>query len=136
MTNSTAISANLPQRDPIKEKSFTDELPQVPPRTFELALVLGGTVSAGAYTAGALELLVQALDAFYEEFDGKPPHEVNVQLAAGSSGGAVCASILGVSLNRNFAHVGGPGSPPDQSVLNREGAGPSDNKFWDLGVRP
>lgn len=27
---------------------------------FQLALVLGGTVSAGAWTAGALDLLVQA----------------------------------------------------------------------------
>jgi hypothetical protein len=32
------------------------------PNTFELAFVLGGTVSAGAYTAGAVDFLIEALD--------------------------------------------------------------------------
>ena len=36
----------------------------VAPRSFELALVLGGTVSAGAYTAGAIDFLAEALDCF------------------------------------------------------------------------
>ena len=34
------------------------------PRPSEFALVLGGTVSAGAYTAGAVDFLIEALDCF------------------------------------------------------------------------
>ncbi len=133
MNDNDRVSANFPQRDPAKAKVFTDGVPAVPPKTFELGLVLGGTVSAGAYTAGALELLVQALDDFYGRFKGNPPHAIKLRLAAGSSGGAVCAAILGLSLNRNFTHVG-DGAPPDQNALNVDGAGPADNKFWDLWV--
>ncbi len=40
------------------------DVPDPPPRTFEFALVLGGTVSAGAYTAGAVDFLIEALDCF------------------------------------------------------------------------
>jgi predicted patatin/cPLA2 family phospholipase len=42
---------------------FPAVIPDPPPGTFELGLVLGGTVSAGAYTAGALDFLLQALEA-------------------------------------------------------------------------
>jgi len=45
------------------QKWFLDTSP-VPDKTFELALVLGGTVSAGAYTAGALDFLIEALDCW------------------------------------------------------------------------
>jgi hypothetical protein len=117
-----------PQLDPAKQALFSAPDP-VPPQTFELGLVLGGTVSAGAYTAGALDLLVQALDAFHGWTDQPVPHQVKLRLSAGSSGGAVCSSILGVSLNRTFSHVDG-----DQATLNVEGAGPADNKLWDIWV--
>ena len=40
------------------------DAPTVPDGTFEFALVLGGTVSAGAYTAGAVDFLIEALDCF------------------------------------------------------------------------
>ncbi len=45
-------------------KWFIDYPLVPPPNTFELALVLGGTVSAGAYTAGALDFLIEALDSW------------------------------------------------------------------------
>jgi len=117
---------NTPTLDPDKQAMFGPP-PQVNDQTFELGLVLGGTVSAGAYTAGALDILIQALDEWYAQADA--PHKVNVRLAAGSSGGAVCSAIFGLSLSKNFTHVSGT-----QATLNVEGAGPSDNKFWDLWV--
>jgi len=42
------------------------DVPEVPDGTFdnEFALVFGGTVSAGAYTAGAIDFLIEALDCF------------------------------------------------------------------------
>lgn len=115
--------------DPDKQALFPPKTNDPPARTFELGLVLGGTVSAGAYTAGALDLLVQAIDDFYARNDGKPPHSVKLSLAAGSSGGAVCAALLGATLNRRFPHLTGA-----QSQLNVDGAGPADNPFWDLWV--
>jgi len=131
---SGAVSANLPKPDPAKQKVFLDGVPPVPPNTFELGLVLGGTVSAGAYTAGALDLLVQALDDYYARFGGAPPHAIKLRLAAGSSGGAVCASILGVSINRTYSHLSTADAPANQAGLNQAGGGPAENKFWDLWV--
>ncbi len=119
----TTIPAALCQLDPDKTKLFA--APADPaPQTFELGLVLGGTVSAGAYTAGALDLLVQALDAFHAWNASNPPHKVILRLAAGTSGGAVCAAILGVSLNRQFAHATG----------NAQQADPAGNMLWDLWI--
>ena len=41
-------------------KYFPAKTRDVPPGTFELGLVLGGTVSAGAYTGGVLDFLIEA----------------------------------------------------------------------------
>src|SRR5215813_1819894 len=49
--------------------------------TFELGPVLGGTVSAGAYTAGALDYLLEALEAWHDTAD--PLHRVVIKMAAG-----------------------------------------------------
>ena len=54
------------------QKWFLDD-PKVPDETFELALVLGGTVSAGAYTAGALDFLIEALDCWEAARAGGDP---------------------------------------------------------------
>jgi hypothetical protein len=40
-------------------------------RTFELAVVMAGAISAGAYTAGVMDFLFEALDA-YEDAKRKP----------------------------------------------------------------
>src|SRR5262245_47377878 len=88
------------QRTDLFPPDIADPLPQ----TFELALVLGGTVSAGAYTAGALDFFIEALAAFQAS---QPPHRIVVKLAGGSSGGAVCAAILGLASSRDIVHVSG-----------------------------
>ena len=115
--------------DPNKQALFPPKTDDPLHGTFEIGLVLGGTVSAGAYTAGALDLLMQAVDDFYARNGSNPPHKIKLTLAAGSSGGAVCAAILGETLNRRFTHVSAP-----QWQLNANGAGPADNPFWDLWV--
>ena len=49
----------------------------VPVGSFEIALVLGGTVSSGAYTAGVLDFLVEALDAWVKLRDaGGAVHQI------------------------------------------------------------
>ncbi|HEY1722630.1 MAG TPA: patatin-like phospholipase family protein [Magnetospirillaceae bacterium] len=76
--------------------------------TFELALVLGGTVSAGAYTAGVLDFLIEALDAWAAR-RGKDPaaptHNVHLKVVAGTSGGGVNAAILTRALAYSFPPV-------------------------------
>ncbi len=62
--------------------------------TFQIALVLSGTVSAGAYTAGVLDFLTEALDAWYQAFRGDPPHNIEIKAVAGNSGGAKTALLL------------------------------------------
>jgi hypothetical protein len=87
-------------------KWFID-VPDVAPGTFEFALVLGGTVSAGAYTAGAVDFLIEALDCFSEaQQQGEaPPHKVLLKLIAGTSGGGVNAAIAARTLAFQYPHA-------------------------------
>lgn len=82
---------------------------------FEFGLVLGGTVSAGAYTAGVLDFLVQALDEWAAaKAAGKPnipKHDVTLSAIAGTSGGAVNGAMLLRLLGRNDPRGADPGNP-------------------------
>jgi len=95
--------------------------------TFELGLVLGGTVSAGAYTAGALDFLLEALEGWHAD---SPPHKVVIKTVAGSSGGAVCAAILGLLSGRKVPHVKSDVTPPGQE----DNPTPTNNPLWDLWI--
>jgi len=82
----------------------------VAPNTFEIALVLGGTVSAGAYTAGVLDFLIEALDAWTDLRDGPngrtvSRHKVVIRIITGTSGGGVNAAIAARALAYDFPHV-------------------------------
>ncbi|MBC7905675.1 MAG: patatin-like phospholipase family protein [Rhodospirillaceae bacterium] len=72
--------------------------------TFELALVMGGTVSAGAYTAGVVDFLFQALDAWAADPEG-PNHRTVLKVVSGSSGGAVCGALTSVLTGYQFPHT-------------------------------
>lgn len=88
--------------------------------TFEVALVLGGTVSAGAYTAGFLDKLIEALDAWYvakKKGEDVPSHDVRLRMASGASGGGVCAAILARALAFSFPHIS-PTSPEAERNRN------------------
>jgi Patatin-like phospholipase len=88
-------------------KWFID-YPLVPPNTFELALVLGGTVSAGAYTAGALDFLIEALDSWTEQRENDtaiPQHNVVLRVITGTSGGGVIAAIAARAFNFDFPSI-------------------------------
>jgi hypothetical protein len=58
---------------------------------FEIGLVLAGNVSAGGYTAGVLDYLIEACDAWTRAKDDgdpeMPTHEVIISTIAGASGG-------------------------------------------------
>lgn len=74
-----------------------------------LGLVLNGTVSAGAWTAGALDALIEALDAWHELKQADPStsqhqHQVRLEIVGGASGGAVCAAIFAKAVLSDFPH--------------------------------
>lgn len=77
------------------------------PHTFEIGLVLAGAVSAGAYTAGIIDYLVEKLEAFeaYKKAHAGentcPKHKVVIKVISGASAGA----MTGVLATANFAGI-------------------------------
>src|SRR5947207_12897924 len=104
----------VPPGDTEIQKWFLD-VPAVEPGVFEFALVLGGTVSAGAYTAGAVDFLVEALDCLSKaQHEGRAPqHKVRLKLIAGTSGGGVNAENAARALAHEYPHAPrGPATVP------------------------
>jgi len=75
--------------------------------TFELGLVMAGAISAGAYTAGVIDFLLQALEEWQQLKDkGEgPPHEVKIRVMSGTSAGGMTAAITAAMLNGSFSPV-------------------------------
>ena len=78
-------------------------------REFQIALALSGAISAGAYTAGVFDFLIQALDEWENARTGKylekgddpgtiPNHFVGIKAMSGASAGAIAAAIGAVAL--------------------------------------
>lgn len=68
-----------------------------PDKTFHLGLCMAGSISAGAYTAGVMDYLFEALNNWYDQ-KGKgdpsvPDHDVLIDVFGGSSGGGITAAI-------------------------------------------
>lgn len=107
--------------------------------SFEIALTMAGAVSGGAYTAGVLDYLVEALDtwqALKEAENGlapdqrkAPTHNVLLCGASGASAGSMCSAILGISLNGKFPHVHWDGISDQNKV---DGVG---NPFFEAWVK-
>ncbi len=94
-----------------------DSAPEYSPRwrcnEFKLAINMAGAISAGAYTAGVLDFLTEALDewatakkAFREQRAAPVPlHEVTIEAISGASAGGMCAAIAAVMLQKKFDHI-------------------------------
>lgn len=80
-----------------------------PDLPFEIGLVLAGAVSAGAYTAGVVDFLIQALDEWQKAKDERrphcPPHEVRLKVLAGASAGGITAGLTAGLLQMDFESV-------------------------------
>ena len=118
--------------------------------TFEFGLVLAGAVSAGAYTAGVMDFLVETLDrweaqkrADFEAFGmdfakwSVPPHAVRLRAAAGASAGSVVGAILAATASGSFPS--GAALSPDIAAQTPHRAGkppaPHWNAFYNVWVR-
>jgi hypothetical protein len=99
--------------------------------TFRIALNMAGAVSAGAYTAGVLDFLIEALDAWYDARAEQlrlhggdvqtwtiPAHDVLLEALTGASAGGMCAAISSIALQEEFDHVRQT-NPPDNTAVNR-----------------
>lgn len=70
---------------------------------FEIALVLAGAVSAGAYTAGVIDYLLDALEKWNEAKESGadvPKHNVRIKVIAGASAGGMTAAMTAVEIRR------------------------------------
>ncbi|MEW6220330.1 MAG: patatin [Thermodesulfobacteriota bacterium] len=91
---------------------------------FDLALTMAGAISAGAYTAGVIDFLIQALDAWEARKAAGDPvaprHAVRLRAVSGASAGAIAAAILGACLRHDFPHrrLGDPGDGSDNPLYD------------------
>ncbi|MCW9705822.1 patatin-like phospholipase family protein [Fodinibius salsisoli] len=78
-------------------------------KTFEIGLVMAGAVSAGAYTAGVIDFLLEALTVWeHAQKRGKkeaPPHKVEISVIAGASAGGMTGAILTAMVNDRFSPI-------------------------------
>jgi len=93
------------------------------PPTFEVGLVLAGAVSGGAYQAGVLDFLLEALAAFHATH---PPWRVRLRVVAGASAGAINGLLLAKSLargrgHRHVTHADTPPAPGDNLLFDAWG---------------
>jgi hypothetical protein len=93
---------------------------------FHIALNMAGAVSAGAYTAGVLDFLVEALDAWYDAKEQQrqqfgsdiglwtiPAHDVVLEVMSGASAGGMCSAIGSIALLEEFDHIHATGPGPE-----------------------
>lgn len=107
-------------------------LRQPAPKTFELGLVMAGAVSAGAYTAGVLDFLFEALGEWEKAKIAAlstkvpiPDHKVVIRVCSGASAGGICSALV--------AMVPFVGHKPVQSPPQSNAA--TGNLFYDTWVR-
>jgi hypothetical protein len=85
-----------------------DSTPPPRARTFELGLALAGAISGGAYAAGVLDFIYEALERWYaakEAGHPVPDHDVLLRVISGASAGSINGVISAVALPYAFPHV-------------------------------
>lgn len=78
-------------------------------QTFQLGLCMAGAVSAGAYTAGVLDYLMEALDTWDEKkksaAPNTPSHNVIIPVTGGASAGGMTSIILASAVNNPISPI-------------------------------
>ncbi|MTJ83186.1 MAG: hypothetical protein F8N37_19545 [Telmatospirillum sp.] len=132
----------MPHYDPLTPQEIANLFGATPPPpdgVFELALVLGGTVSAGSYTAGALDFLFEALDEWEKaKATGDasvPRHQVVIRFMVGTSGGGVTSAIAARALAYAYPPVSkaSPDPHPPQNTGSSSGYA-TGNPLYDIWV--
>jgi hypothetical protein len=87
--------------------------------SFKIGINMAGAVSAGAYTAGVLDFLIQALDEWHAakaRGEAVPRHEVSIEVLSGASAGGMCAAIGGLAFHQQFPPVEQMNPTPEPSA--------------------
>lgn len=86
---------------------------------FEIGLTLAGAVSAGAYSAGVMDFIIEALDVWHDEKSKPgsdvPRHEVSIKVMSGASAGSITAAVATAAM----LHEHHPVHDPAQAQPNR-----------------
>jgi len=97
-------------------------------KNFHLGLCLAGAVSAGAYTAGVVDYLFEALDKWQkrknENLPDTPSHNVVIDVIGGASAGGMTAIITAAALHNEIKPVKFPGN--DEEIFAEQ----PQNKFY------
>ncbi|MEC5166755.1 putative acylesterase/phospholipase RssA [Flavobacterium sp. PL11] len=86
-------------------------------KTFRIGICMAGAVSAGAYTAGVMDYLMEALRE-WEEKKGQPnipSHKVVIPVMGGASAGGMTALLTATTLNNEIVPVD---LPNDTNLLD------------------
>jgi len=92
---------------------------------FKIGINMAGAVSAGAYTAGVLDFLMEALEEWQKAKDAfrthllnpaggstfqnpVPLHDISIEVFSGASAGGMCAAIASVMVQGSFDHITDP----------------------------
>ncbi len=90
---------------------------------FHIGINMAGAVSAGAYTAGVLDFLTEALEQWYAAKasgdESVPLHDVSIDVFSGASAGGMCAAIAAVMVQGSFEHIRDAASAPLQGSTNK-----------------
>jgi len=102
-----------------KKKEQNDE-------TFKIGLCMAGAVSAGAYTAGVLDYLIEALETWdVQKRSGNqniPTHNVVIDVTGGASAGGMTSIVLASAVNNPI--------PPVQKIEGNIFQQKPENKFY------
>ncbi|WP_370043466.1 hypothetical protein [Sinorhizobium fredii] len=86
--------------------------------TFEIGIAMSGAISAGAYSAGVFDFLIQALDAWEkakaEGAPDLPEYDVRLKALSGASAGAITAAIGVIAAGGREAPATFPSPAPRQ----------------------
>lgn len=88
---------------------------------YEIGLTMAGAASAGAYAAGVVDFLIEALDRWHqaktERPNQVPDHEVRLKVMSGSSAGGMTGAIAAGLLSGSHTPITTlPGKEPAESV--------------------
>lgn len=88
-----------------------------PTHKFQIGLCMAGAVSAGSYTAGVMDYLIEALEEWEKRRGtaGVPTHEVEIPVMGGASAGGMTSIITAAALQRGIKHLD---KPSDTTVLS------------------
>jgi len=92
-------------------------------KPFRIGLCMAGAVSAGAYTAGVMDYLIEALEE-WEKRRGEanvPSHKVSIPVMGGASAGGMTALLAASTLNNKIDNVPlpAPGTLLDEHPENK-----------------